>query len=209
MIGFRIDQAKGFFFDKPAVRDAMDRATVRVFSRFGATVRLTARRSIRKIGKKGEASKPGQPPKSRTGLLREHIYYAYDKQSRSVVIGAALLNRSTWAQRNLESGATIRKKNPRRRTRKLGGVGEMRIVSAGHAGGRNERGQFVKAQEANVAYTRLTTAAQVDRANRLNEELYGPAEITAHLAPRPYMAPAFAVGKEKLPALWENSLKKT
>jgi hypothetical protein len=209
MIGMKIDAVKGLFFDKPAVIGAMERATVRVFNRFGAYVRLTARRSIRKIGKKGKASLPGQPPKSRTGLLREHIYYVYDKNTRSVVIGAALLNRSTWAQKTLEGGGTIRQKNPRRRFRKIGDGGEIRIIAAAHAGGRNALGQFQEASAAEVGYTLLSTQAQADRANRLNEELYGPAEIVAAILPRPYMAPAFETAKEKLPSLWENAISKT
>lgn len=209
MIGMRIDQVKGLFFDQPAVIRAMDRATVKVFNRFSATTRLIARRSIRAIGKKGAASKPGQPPKSRTGLLREHIYYSYDPGAKSVVIGAALFARSSWAQSTLEHGGTIRKKNPRRTIRKVGDVGEIRIKAAGHAGGRTATGQFKAASAAEVAYVRLTSGAQVDRANRLNEEIYGPAEINAKIAPRPYMAPAFATAKEKLPAMWENSIQKS
>jgi hypothetical protein len=203
MIGMKIDAVKGLFFDKPAVIGAMERATVRVFNRFGAYVRLTARRSIRKIGKKGKASLPGQPPKSRTGLLREHIYYVYDKNTRSVVIGAALLNRSTWAQKTLEGGGTIRQKNPRRRFRKIGDGGEIRVNE-----GKPSRTMKL-AEESEVNYTLLTIQAQADRANRLNEELYGPAELVWTIAPRPYMAPAFETAKEKLPSLWENAISKT
>ena len=36
MIGMRIDQAKGLFFDRAAVTSAADRAQRRVLSRFGA-----------------------------------------------------------------------------------------------------------------------------------------------------------------------------
>ena len=32
-------------------------------------------------------SKPGEAPRVRVGLLKQHIYYAYDPSSRSVVIG--------------------------------------------------------------------------------------------------------------------------
>jgi hypothetical protein len=205
-IGMKIDQVKGLFFDKPAVLGAMDRATVKVFNRFGAATRKIVRRSIRKIGKKGKASLPGQPPKSRTGLLREHIYYVYNRQARSVVIGAALLNRSTWAQRNLEHGATIRQKNPRRRWRRVGDGGEIRFFDGREC--RTTKSVAGIHGEQRVSYAHLATQAQADRANRLNEALYGPAEIGARIEPRPYMQPAFEQGKEKLPEFWENAISK-
>jgi hypothetical protein len=37
-------------------------------------------------------SEPGQPPRSIWGQLREHIYFAYDEKTRSVVTGPAILN---------------------------------------------------------------------------------------------------------------------
>ena len=206
MIGMRIDLVKGLFFDKPAVIGAMDRATVKVFNRFGASTRLIARRSIRKVGKGDKASLPGQPPKSRIGLLREHIYYAYNPAEKSVVIGAALFARSSWAQRTLEHGGVIRQKNRRRRVRKIGDGGEISLYE-----GKDYRTTKVVVGiggEQRVTYTRLATQAQADRANRLNELIYGPAEIVAKIAPRPYMAPAFAKAKEKLPEFWENAISK-
>ncbi len=64
MIGMRVD--KRMFFDRKRVVDATDRATRRVLSKFGAFVRQTARRSIRR---RRSVSQPGQPPSSHTGLL--------------------------------------------------------------------------------------------------------------------------------------------
>jgi len=206
MIGMRIDQVKGLFFDKPAVIGAMDRATHRVMERFGLTTRLIAQRSIRKIGKSGKASLPGQPPKGRTGLLRQHIYAGYDPQMKSAIIGAALFVKSSWAQSTLEHGGVIRQKNRRRRVRKIGDVGEISLYE-----GKDYRTTKVVVGiggEQRVTYTRLATQAQADRANRLNELIYGPAEIVAKIAPRPYMAPAFAKAKEKLPEFWENAISK-
>lgn len=202
MFGVKVDPSK-LFFDKPAVVGAMDRATVRVFNRFGATTRLIARRSIRKASKNGAASKPGQPPRSRTGLLREHIYYSYNKSVKSVVTGPALFARSSWAQKTLEYGGTLRKKNPRRRIREVGDGGEIRLD------GRESRTTKTVAGiggDQRVTYGHLATQTQADRANRLNEQLYGPTEIVATIAPRPYMQPAFEKAKEKLPEFWENAI---
>lgn len=91
MIGFRINQAKTFFFDKP-ILSAFDKATVKNLSKFGAFVRRTAKGLIRKVGKKGKPSAPGNPPKSRTGILKEFLYFAFDPSKGSVVIGPAKTN---------------------------------------------------------------------------------------------------------------------
>ena len=50
----------------------------------GATIRIIARRSIRK--RKGPSS-PGTPPHTRRGQLRRAIVYAVEKQEQRVVIG--------------------------------------------------------------------------------------------------------------------------
>jgi hypothetical protein len=84
---------KACFFDRPAVIRRTDDATRKVLSRFGAYVRQTARKSIRKDRRKRPLpSRPGQPPYSRTGLLKEFIFFGYDGERRSVVIGPARLN---------------------------------------------------------------------------------------------------------------------
>jgi phage gpG-like protein len=49
-----------------------------------ASIRLTARRSIRRSRK---AAKPGKPPHTRAGQLKRSLYYSVDKQKSSVVIG--------------------------------------------------------------------------------------------------------------------------
>jgi len=72
------------FFDKRAVTRALDKKTRRVFNRFGAATRLTARRSIRKRKK---ISIAGSPPHSHEGGLRRSIMYGYDRIQQSVVIG--------------------------------------------------------------------------------------------------------------------------
>jgi len=81
---------KRMFFDSKTVRSKTDRATRRVLSRFGAFVRQTARRSIRK--RKGR-SKAGTPPSSHVGLLKRFIFFGYDVVRRSVVIGPLRLTK--------------------------------------------------------------------------------------------------------------------
>ena len=89
MIGMKINQAKGLFFDRTAVTSATDRAQRKVLSRFGAFVRQGARTSIRK---RRAISQPGSPPSSHTGLLRRNIFFVYEPIRSSVIIGPILLN---------------------------------------------------------------------------------------------------------------------
>ena len=93
---------KAIFFDRKAVRSAVDRTTRRVLSRFGAFVRRGAKSSIRK---RRRASAPGQPPSSHTGLLKKFIFFGYDRSARSVVIGPQRLNQKVSdAPHTLEYG---------------------------------------------------------------------------------------------------------
>jgi len=80
---------KRMFFDRQAVISKVDAATRRVLSKFGAFVRRSAKSSIRKRKK---AAPPGQPPSSHTGLLKKFIFFGYDADRRSVVIGPTRLN---------------------------------------------------------------------------------------------------------------------
>ena len=102
MIAFA--RTKQLFFDRKAVTSALDKATRKVLSTFGALVRKTARWSIRK---RKRASLPGQPPSSHTGLLKRFLFYSYDDSRRSVVIGPAKLNaKNTGAPEVLEYGGS-------------------------------------------------------------------------------------------------------
>lgn len=81
-------RVKELFFDRPAVQAAVGRGRLKALNRIGGYLRLTARRSIRK--RKG-TSAPGRPPHSHVGLLRDNVFYSYDRAQDSVVVGPALL----------------------------------------------------------------------------------------------------------------------
>ena len=83
-IGMKLNQAKGLFFDRQPVLNAVSRSERRVLSKFGAFVRRGARSSIRK---RKSVSEPGSPPSSHTGLLRKMIFFVYEPARASVVIG--------------------------------------------------------------------------------------------------------------------------
>lgn len=72
------------FLDRPAVEKYVDGVMRRGLNRAGGFIRKTAQRSIRERKK---VSKPGSPPHSHAGQLRELIFYSYDPAARSVVVG--------------------------------------------------------------------------------------------------------------------------
>lgn len=112
MIDVRI---KSLFFDRPKVRRAVDKAKRQVLSRGGAFIRTTAKRSIRK--RKGTAP-PGKPPHSHEGSLRRLIFFGYDKQTDSVVVGPVGFRRGT-APNVLEFGGTAVVEKRLRRGRRV------------------------------------------------------------------------------------------
>jgi len=68
-----------------------------------------------------------------------------------------------------------RRRNKRRRTRRLGMGGEVRI--GGPVSATTHRTRGTRFGTVAITYARLRTVAQVARANRLNAELYGPEYI--------------------------------
>lgn len=108
MLSLSLDAVKLGFFDRAAITNAVDAASRRNLSKFGAFVRQRAKTSIRyRYG----AAAPGQPPHAhRTGVrrrknkktgqvkpqaaspLREFIFFRWDSGEKSVVVGPVLLN---------------------------------------------------------------------------------------------------------------------
>jgi hypothetical protein len=89
-VHFNIPKAQ--FFDRAVIRD-MDKKTGKVLSRFGAFVRTRARSLLNKKGsKKNPNSKPGQPPRKQTGILRQFVFFAYDPDEKAVIIGPSKTN---------------------------------------------------------------------------------------------------------------------
>lgn len=133
---FTLKVAKGNFFDRKSIVRQMDNATRKGLQRGGALIRLIAKRSIREGGKSAKVSKPGEPPRSQTGLLKKFLVYVYvpgNFGKQSVWIGPALTNRSTGAPENLEFGATVR----------LAKGTPMRIKSGRNAKGRIQPDRIV------------------------------------------------------------------
>ena len=115
LVGLRIKQVQGLFFDRQKVLAAVSRAERKVLSQFGAFVRQDARQRIRR---RKRSSRPGESPTNQTGLLKRHIHFAFDPDRRSVVIGPARLNKPSVAPAALEyGGQTTLETRPRGRIR--------------------------------------------------------------------------------------------
>lgn len=92
MLDIDMKVAKGWFFDRDKVKGLVDEGTREFLGKAGSNVMTTARGLIRSPGKKGKSSKPGSPPKSFTGLLRDKIVFVYDPNKKTVVIGPTKVN---------------------------------------------------------------------------------------------------------------------
>lgn len=132
VIGLRAQVMKSFF-DRGAVMKVLNAQERRYMARSGAYVMTTARRSMRKVAKakkieragktprqfaeaiKAEryrrASKPGQPPRYRTGGIRKNTFFAFDGPRGGVVIGPArFASAGQMVPKVLEEGGTITRK---------------------------------------------------------------------------------------------------
>ena len=208
---------KKWFFDSGVVRAMLDGKTREALNRAGALVRTIARRSMAYRAGTDLHSPPGTPPYAhpKTGAsLRRHLYYSYDPRARTVVVGPVPLGIAAGVPAVHEFGYSGMRvlRNRRRRRRKLGGVGEIRLVTATRTVmADSPTGRDAVAWEdtsTGAVYARLWTPAQVRRSNELNERLYGSWWVMkkVHYPARPYMAPALAAARPSLPRFWATSV---
>jgi len=132
-----VSAAKSSFFDRQKVMAAVDRATRKALSKAGAFVRQRAKTSIRY---REAPSQPGLPPsahrtvgsvrkksgkvvtkKQLVSPLREFMFFSYDRATRTVVVGPALLSgtQSREALHALEHGGPSTVVDPRGRRRPI------------------------------------------------------------------------------------------
>ena len=215
-----VASVKEYFFDRQLVQNMADEKARRGLARMGAYIRRVARNSIKV---KGMARRPPKGTKAFDRWLEEvrnrprsapgspvfqhadhpvvyprNIWYAWDGVD-SVVVGMAAFGSNRRASapvpHQIEFGSHGLVKNIRRTQRHLGGVGEVRI------GGKQSRASKIapstRIGSVLVTYAPLRNAAMVERANRLNAELYGPDQVPANTAARPVMSPAFDAGITK------------
>ena len=115
MIRVRFQQ----FFDRDAVTGKVPAVERKVLSKAGAFVRTRARSSIRRRKK---VSAPGSPPSSHSGELKKWLFFGYERESGSVVIGPAAdygSRSSPTVPELLEFGGTTMRRGQRGKARKL------------------------------------------------------------------------------------------
>lgn len=195
MINLKMDAAKQLFFDNPAVMAAVDEAKLKSLSRAGAFIQKTAMGLIRSPGKKGNASKPGSPPKNRTGLLRDKIMFVYDPSSKSVVIGPVKINSPSVSLEDGDSVPTWGRTVPK--LLEFGGVyktKEIRVVT------QKNRGKKTKFKTDWVRHRQRIAAANPDAQTRIHMTTIGK---------RPFMAPALAKNTDKITKQVANEIDKS
>jgi hypothetical protein len=164
------------FFDRERVISATNKATRRVLSKFGAFVRTRARTSIRK--RKG-VSAPGAPPHSHEGTLKRFLFFAYDVQRSSVVIGPAKTNQIFVDGYGLPKSGTVPG------VLEYGGV--IGIIEW-FRGGKWYR-------------------ADLRSRRRIREENIPLRQRDVKIAARPFMGPAYEAELPGLPAMWRDSVR--
>lgn len=145
---FTINDAKSRFFTAPAVEKLHDdskrglarfgsyvRRTARTSLRKARQKKLAemtseerqrfriaveyAKRENRPAPRRPTApSRPGEPPRMIGGQIKQFLFFTYDSDSRSVVIGPARIARATGAPEVLEEGGTVTTRNGRVRIEK-------------------------------------------------------------------------------------------
>ena len=88
-VNFEFKAFKKGFFDRAAIESQLSKQERARLSKIGAFIRRRAKSSIRKRKK---PSPPGKPPSSHTGVLKDFIFFAYDSERRSVVVGPTKTN---------------------------------------------------------------------------------------------------------------------
>jgi hypothetical protein len=115
-----IKSIKSAFFDTKEVTEALDPIVKKAMSKAGAFVRTRARSSLkygtksaaagqvpivhRSVGFTRKKKVKGQTVNVGASPLRELLFFSFDKESRSVVVGPAIGGPRTGAPGELESG---------------------------------------------------------------------------------------------------------
>jgi hypothetical protein len=207
-IGFRIggstgsafstgsQAAKKMFLDRDGIIKRVGKQKSRFLAWAGASVRTTARRSMRSV-KSPHPSLPGTPPRSRTGLIKKLLFFFVDKNKQTVLVGPTLANGkqtdSVPVPQLHEEGGTVTRQfafiaNPDATQKD----GADRFVTLDNAGRFREQrtGKFVNKRD----IKRIVSSKRAK-----------PRRVT--YPPRPFMQPALEKTEPKLAQFWADSIK--
>lgn len=95
------------FLDRPEILKRLSKKKRRVLARTGGYTRKIVKTTLNKRWKKGDAVKKDEPPRRRTGLLRELVYFGVRRDSDTVDIAPKLIGGSVVPE-ILEFGGTER-----------------------------------------------------------------------------------------------------
>jgi hypothetical protein len=181
--------------NKAAVIKAAQAGSFNSLKHAGAALKLTARRSIRRHK---DPSPPGRPPhtRGRAGGLAKVIAIETESQTHIAIGPEAGRGGSTiWDLH--EFGGRRRRKRERRLKTKKPAIGTSAPIAVDRYG--------------KVTRARITTAAQAERAARITAEANATRDERAgeilNYPARPFMAPALAKQKHRIPQHWKNSVK--
>ena len=205
---------KKIIMREEAVYRKMEKGRATALNKSGALIRKAAQRSMRKPNKPyREADKTGywfdlpgrkgKPPlrwanRPKGAGLYNLMLYVYSEKKGSVVVGPEGFG-NTMVGRAVpglvEEGGLRTVPNPRRRIRKIGSGGEMRVSARMPL--RKSKGSFESTSvvlnrfgnRRYVSYGYVKTQRQAARANKLNTELYGPKTWAIHADKHEFMGP--------------------
>ena len=186
------------FFDRAAVVEAVGRAA-KALSKAGAFIQRRAKSSIRK--------------RKRASLAASRPAATWARcEIASISASIRPAGRSSSARRPSARSALCRRRSnsagrPRGTRIPAGASGRWATAAKSGWTARHVHDEEKPRREAGHL-RHAANRAQVDRANRLNEELYGPEFIGGgRIEPRPYMGPALREETQNLPAMWAGSVK--
>lgn len=175
---------KKLFFDKPLIKRLMNNTTRNALSKAGAYVQRSAKLLLSRTGKK--PSRPGSPPKKRSGHLRDWTFFHFDQSSWSVVVGPMKLN---MVAMTTQRGGGLRK-------------------TSGNVPGLHEHGGRQGIIERKFKSEGPEGWRRADLRRNRDSTTYDYRVRVASYPKRPYMAPALRKNLSKFPKLYFNQFGK-
>lgn len=196
-------------FNRRAVQQRSDSASVDALYKAGAYLRTAARRKIRKSK---NPSRPGAPPHTREGQIRNAILFAVDAGKKIAWVGPSARLISDIARYHEFGG--LEKIKAERKSYVHDGVGPIDIREGyenpdwSTINGKRTRFKRTRQARRGVAFARLRTTKQVERAKFIDRMLWPSTEMfkVRKYPPRPFMGPAMEASLKRLGKIFSASL---
>lgn len=184
---------------------AAERANDWALRRAGAYVRGIAQHSI---GKSKQSSAPGEPPKTRKGLLKKAIIFAVDKKGVNVLIGPS----ASWIGKigaTHEFGGT---ESPKQyKNAKVDSFGNpIKVPGTNWKLGPDGHGPIEDLGSGEFRYAKLTFMSQVRRSQKIAMSNFPALRFRGKARTYPkraFMRPALNATQHKIPDFWYQSVR--